>query len=797
MIFCDGAVTDDVVAHELTHGVTQNTANLIYQNQSGQLNESFSDVFGELVDLYNGGAEFDGPPTATPFGNHPTGSGVDTPNTIRGTQCSPSETLEITAPIIIAGPYPAARATFGAGLTSGGLTGEIVEAVPSGGCDADLPFANGASLAGAIALMDVGGCDFTEKVLNAQDAGAIGAILVSNNPGQSPTTMGGTEPAINIPSLMIGNEDGAVIRAELAMTSVTGTLKSFGYADGVRWLVGEDAVAFGGSIRDMWNPPCEGDPDFANSSLQTCNPNDSGGVHSGSGVANHAFAILTDGKTFNNITVTGIGPIKAGAVWYRALALYLTPASDFEDAYLAFNQAASDLIGNDPNDPRNGLPSGNMFTASDAQEVDNALLAVEMNTEGACGATDNVLNSIEPFRCPDREVIFADDFETGAPGWTVSNSSPPTPYDWTLTTEPLPSGASGVAWFCADADIGSCNTASDESGTHALTSPAVIIPTAASHPRVSFRHLIGSEGGWDGGNLKINVNAGGWEVVPREAYTFNPTNAPLNTIDQTSTNPLAGEVGWTGAGGSWGRSEADLSSLVSGGDSVEFRFDFGKDGCTGFDGWYVDEFEVYNCADCDADANADIDQFRFAHSTGAQGNIGSGTQQTFVIPSPPTAAGDVIMSVQARGDFSSSQEFVDVDLNGTSIATLFVTNASDCPGTPEVETVVIPAAEFNLATNGGDATITMTASSDVNPTLNNGACRGSSFIALTVQFDLAVIDCDEDSRLDSCQQAATSIAEFVAVLLDPMDATCIFDFNGDGFINGLDIQDYVSLQIML
>ena len=41
---------NDVVAHELTHGVTQETANLEYKDQSGALNESFSDVFGYFVD---------------------------------------------------------------------------------------------------------------------------------------------------------------------------------------------------------------------------------------------------------------------------------------------------------------------------------------------------------------------------------------------------------------------------------------------------------------------------------------------------------------------------------------------------------------------------------------------------------------------------------------------------------------------------------------------------------------------------------------------------------------------------
>lgn len=39
----------DIIGHELTHGVTQFSAGLVYQNQSGALNESISDVFGALV----------------------------------------------------------------------------------------------------------------------------------------------------------------------------------------------------------------------------------------------------------------------------------------------------------------------------------------------------------------------------------------------------------------------------------------------------------------------------------------------------------------------------------------------------------------------------------------------------------------------------------------------------------------------------------------------------------------------------------------------------------------------------
>lgn len=42
----------DIIAHELTHGVTQYEANLAYWDQSGALNESMSDVFGSLVKQY-------------------------------------------------------------------------------------------------------------------------------------------------------------------------------------------------------------------------------------------------------------------------------------------------------------------------------------------------------------------------------------------------------------------------------------------------------------------------------------------------------------------------------------------------------------------------------------------------------------------------------------------------------------------------------------------------------------------------------------------------------------------------
>jgi Zn-dependent metalloprotease len=50
-------VTLDICGHEMTHGVTSRTAGLTYSGESGALNESMSDVFGAMVELYADGVE--------------------------------------------------------------------------------------------------------------------------------------------------------------------------------------------------------------------------------------------------------------------------------------------------------------------------------------------------------------------------------------------------------------------------------------------------------------------------------------------------------------------------------------------------------------------------------------------------------------------------------------------------------------------------------------------------------------------------------------------------------------------
>ena len=51
--YCTGVTGDDTVAHEWGHAYTESTSGLIYQWQAGAMNEAYSDIWGETVDMLN------------------------------------------------------------------------------------------------------------------------------------------------------------------------------------------------------------------------------------------------------------------------------------------------------------------------------------------------------------------------------------------------------------------------------------------------------------------------------------------------------------------------------------------------------------------------------------------------------------------------------------------------------------------------------------------------------------------------------------------------------------------------
>jgi len=201
--------------------------------------------------------------------------------------------------------------------------------------------------------------------------------------------------------------------------------------------------------------------------------------------------------------------------------------------------------------------------------------------------------------------ISLTDWEAGLGSWTVGTHDIADPSafrtpDWEVVGS-LPDSRPGMAAFVADLDIGDCGT-DVQTGALTLDSPPILIPAGTLVPRISVDHWVASEFQFDGGNIKISVNGGEFNLIPFSAIEFNSYNSILSTTSDGNTNPLAGEVAFTGADnegltGIWQQSHITLSGIAAAGDTIQLRFDFGIDACDGLIGWYVDEVEVYRCSD--------------------------------------------------------------------------------------------------------------------------------------------------------------------------------------------------------
>ncbi|RZM19300.1 MAG: M4 family peptidase, partial [Pedobacter sp.] len=394
--YCDGTATDDVIAHEWGHAYTEYTSGLIYQYQSGALNESYSDVWGETIDLIN----------------------------------------------------------------------------------------------------------------NYQDEGEN----------------------LNIRTT----------------TACSGSL---------RWKIGEDATSFGGAIRDMWNPNCNGDPGrVLDTSNYYCGTADSGGVHSNSGVTNHLYSLLADGGTYNGYTMTGIGFVKAAHLWWKAQTTYLTATSDFANFADALEAAANDLIGINlqglsTTGTAAGL-SGQTFTTADLQNIRNGILAVQLRTSPATQCNYTPLLKPVPDLCASATAnpLFKETWENGLGNWTATNI-PTNASSWEVRNwvvkDNLPKGRAGKAIFAADPINGNCTT-SLQNGILRLESQQITIPAfSGGKYEMAFNHYVATESTWDGGNIKYSLNGGAWTLLPITAFTQNGYNS---TLDGTASNdnPLKGQRAFTG-----------------------------------------------------------------------------------------------------------------------------------------------------------------------------------------------------------------------------------------------------------
>lgn len=169
------------------------------------------------------------------------------PNSVAG--AAMLRRLPVLKPASPAGVIPQIdynAATFGKPLGASGVWGVAAPVATQAGqtgpgCD---PYnaANTMAVKGKVALVSRGNCPFTQKAMNAQNAGAIGVILYNNVAGA--IAPGGTDPSVTIPAAGITLADGQALIAAVAAAAKYG---SRGAPGAVTVALGADPLRIAGA----------------------------------------------------------------------------------------------------------------------------------------------------------------------------------------------------------------------------------------------------------------------------------------------------------------------------------------------------------------------------------------------------------------------------------------------------------------------------------------------------------------------------------------------------------------------
>ena len=363
----------------------------------------------------------------------------------------------------------------------------------------------------------------------------------------------------------------------------------------VKWQLGEDLPASIGVIRSMSNPPDHQQPDKMTNTAYYDNgfyystypsgPNDSGGVHTNSGVNNKAAYLMTDGDTFNGQTIAGIGASKVAQLYYRVLTTYLTSGSDYYDLGVALNTSCSDLV---------NLGIASMSTA-DCGEVAKAVTATEMLTPPTnAPATDAELCSAGQTAAN----IWADNIENPSSGtWTAQKPKVvwynPGSLDTSGNGKYATSGV-GNLW---GSDIGATTDSSITMAKNVTIPAGAFLTFKHSYEFESSNYISPTAEFFDGGVLEYSINNSTTWSDAGPAITTNGYKGQVTTTGASpgvsSTNVLKSRSAFVGASSGYISSKVDLSSLA--GNPLRFRFRLGTDSSGGNNGWYIDDVRIYKC----------------------------------------------------------------------------------------------------------------------------------------------------------------------------------------------------------
>ncbi|KRB74083.1 hypothetical protein ASE01_19025 [Nocardioides sp. Root190] len=343
------------------------------------------------------------------------------------------------------------------------------------------------------------------------------------------------------------------------------------------WQLGEDLP--GGALRDMADPTLHHQPDRMTSPRWAADPSyeDSGGVHTNSGVGNRAFQLISQGGTFNGRTVTGIDAgdptlLKSATLWLHTMAA-ITAFTEYADLANVLDQTCTALIGH------------RGFTASNCTAVRYAVAATEMALPPA---TDPVKDA--PRTCPagshPRTLL---DSESGADQASLFGPAA----GWGRTPETVVNSAYGVSAYSGDTAWVAADPATPV--TRALLSAAPVVVPEGQSTYLAFRHWhlfdfsIDPSNGvgywWDGGTAEMTAVDGTVYPLWDHPWDFGPT--------RTLQAPNAGRRAFGGSSRGWVGSRVDITAF--GGMSVRPTFTMRTDSSYGAPGWYLDDILVYTC----------------------------------------------------------------------------------------------------------------------------------------------------------------------------------------------------------
>lgn len=226
--FWDPAITNLFYMNNIMHDVFYHYG---FDEAGGNFQENNYGNGGAQSDYVNADAQDGSGTNNANFGTPPDGSNPRMQMYIWTASGTP-KIVQINAPTSIQGDYSGEVASFGPGLPLIPITGDfvLVDDGVGDGSDGCEPIINGAALNGNIAVIRRGNCSFVDKVVAAEAEGAIAVIIVNNTGGLM--TMGGTDPGIGIPAVMVTALDGENFIDELDLgITVNGSLGDFGPFD--------------------------------------------------------------------------------------------------------------------------------------------------------------------------------------------------------------------------------------------------------------------------------------------------------------------------------------------------------------------------------------------------------------------------------------------------------------------------------------------------------------------------------------------------------------------------------------